>query len=161
MEEIISRDFYQQKKRLLQDIYEENLRQREENPLEDPAWQNSKREIRWKMKGISVNRKHVRCMPQRWRYWLYEKTILGALEIARYFELDVQARCGERDGLLILQGNQILIERMWHDGRYKRTLLRLMRLASSIWMDAIEKNGERLFQIELCYPLGNPGGDRR
>ena len=97
----------------------------------------------------------IQNVPSPCKNLLFKKAISLALKVAKYFEFDIQIRANDSIGIILMQSDQILSDEIWHDGRNRRQLLMLIRLADSVWIDPIKQDGDPLIQIGLSYKLTN------
>ncbi len=76
-----------------------------------------------------------------------------AAAVARQYEMDVEIAGDGRIGSICFITDEILSDRAWRDGRRKRLLLRLIRLAENVYITTFERNGAQLLSIDLSYCL--------
>lgn len=75
----------------------------------------------------------------------------SAPAIAERYEMDVEVTRYEHCGYIAFTCDELLSDREWRDGRKKCCLLRLIRMADSVDISALDSSGLPLLSIGLSY----------
>ena len=87
--------------------------------------------------------------PLHFRRWLFSIASKKALQVAKDYSLDVYIEHSEENCRIRFITDQLISEAEWMDSKEKRSLLRLMKWADSVWIDTIVESDMRLVQISL------------
>lgn len=153
MKETVKRNYYQKKNWDFVDLQRQVRDQEMRMTPEEKAANERETKAQWDQiyaKYVEMEA-HTRIVRNPFAALLFRWATKTATVVAKHFEMNVVVEESDRSGQICFMTDQVLSERIWHDQKYRKQLLRLMRRADSLWIDTKEEHGQVLVQICLTY----------